>query len=206
MINLIQKFFLYNLLIAIGCCSNTQSLCASVDPLSKIIITSTNATCVKDAANKDQFVFQYRDNVRVEFADKSTVTADLLDVVFDGNMHKDTKKNKKSDMPNLSNFKQITFKNHVCITSAQRKAIAQSAQFYLKDQRCVLDGDVKIWQIKQASQDIPVAIQSQKAELNLTTGEVQLLGSTDKPVSTIIVLEGHPGLTYKKKTSSKKKK
>ncbi len=191
--------------MAIGCCYNTQSLCASIDPLSKIIITSTNATCAKDTANKDLFVFQYRDNVRVEFADKSTVTSDLLDIVFDGNMHHNGPKNKKGTKSGLQNFKQITFKDHVCITNAQRKATANSARFYLKDQRCVLDGDVKIWQTKQTAHDIPVAIQSQQAELNLITGEVQLLGSTQKPVSTTIVLEGHPAINYKKKSSSHKK-
>lgn len=180
----------------------------ATDPLSKIVITSTNATCVKDPARPGSFVFTYQDNVHVTFADQSTVTADALEIVFDG---------KQKDKPaqvtvvphkesSLSSFKQIMFKQNVCFTSAHRKATADKANFYLKDQRCVLEGNVKIWQAKASPKDVPITIDSQKAEVQLATGQLKLIGSVQKPVSTTIVLEGHPALQKKKKASKKKKK
>ncbi len=184
----------------------TNALC--VDPLSKIVITSTNATCAKDSTNKGFFVFNYNDNVRVEFADKSTVTADSLEVVIDASRvdkSHDTKRVKEQTQkkPALESFKHITFKNHVCVMSAQRKATADVAHFYLQDQRCLLEGNVNIWQQKQKTNDIPLTIQSQKAELNLRTGQARFVGTSIQPVSTTIVLEGYPALQHKKKIKKK---
>lgn len=190
----------------VACSTQVLVLAAgNTDPLSKIVITSTNATCVKNPEQTGSFVFTYQDNVHVTFADQSTVTADSLEIVFDGK-HKDSTElanilpQKKSS---LSNFKHITFKNNVCFTSAQRRATANKANFYLQDQRCILEGNVKIWQAKTSPKDVPIAIDSQKAELQLATGQLKLLGTIQKPVSTTIVLEGHPAL--QKKVKSKKK-
>ena len=71
--------------------------------------------------------------------------------------------------------------------------------FYLQEQRCILEGHVKIWQRKTSPRDIPIAIQSNKAELKLLTEQISFLGSSEQPVCTTIVLEGHPALAPKKK-------
>ena len=177
---------------------------------SKIIITSDQATCSKDHKNSGCFVFQYKKNVMVTFADKSTVSADFLEVVFDSKMKKNTthasKKKQHHNTAELNNFKQITFKNNVRIKNAQRSAQADQALLHLQDQRCVLEGNVKIVQTKEKEDDVPVEIKSQKAELNMTTGEVNFLGTSLDPVHTTVLLEGHPALRYSKKEKKHKKK
>jgi lipopolysaccharide export system protein LptA len=185
------------------------TLDASVDPLSKIVITSTMATCTKGDKNSGEFIFKYQENVKVTFADQSTVTADSLEIIFDSkskhsHKNKNIHLNAKSPQSTMDSFKQILFKDHVCVVSAQRKATADMAYFFLPEERCVLEGNVKIWQVKQRKSDVPIAIESEKAELNLASGLVNFLGSTQNPVSTTIVLEGLPGL-QKKKISKKKK-
>jgi len=184
-------------------CSSIFGLATPVDPFSKVVITSLNASCTKDHNAKGLFIFQYRDNVRIMFADNSSVTADFLEITFDGQSEKKTnsaatQKLQKSTTASIKNFKKIVLKNNVCIQNAQRKATADSAELFLAEQRCLLDGNVKIWQFKQAEKDIPVTIQSQKAALSLRTGEVKLLGSAIEPVCTTIVLEGHPSLKNKR--------
>jgi lipopolysaccharide export system protein LptA len=168
----------------------------AVDPLSKIVVTSTDAVCAKDIQRPGIFRFQYRNNVRVHFADNSSITADFLEIILDSK--KAAAHNGKLS-PDISNFKQITFTGHVKLVSAQRKAEADAAHVFLIDQRVVLEGSVKIWQCKQKLSDIPVAIQSSRAELSLLSGQVHLFGDTLNPVSTTIVLRGHPSLQSKKK-------
>jgi lipopolysaccharide export system protein LptA len=164
---------------------------------SKIVITSDTAICKKDAQVANLFVFEYRKNVSVTFADQSRIVADTLKIVFDG---KDAPRGLATKKPStMDHFKDIVFKNNVHVTSAQRQATADEARFDLKNQVCILEGHVKIWQQKIVPSDIPVVIESSKAELNLATNQVQLLGSAEKPVQTTITLEGHPALALKKK-------
>ncbi len=157
----------------------------AVDPLSKIVVTSTDALCTKNSGKLGLYTFQYRNNVHVTFADQSTITADFLEIVLD------TKKadtHKSMQAPDLNNFKQITLTGNVRITSTHRKASADTARVFLTDQRVVLEGNVKIWQTKQKAHDIPVVIESSKAELSLRSGQAHLLGNAVTPVSTTIVL------------------
>lgn len=173
----------------------------TINPLSKIVITSNNATCSKQTQDQHAYQFQYQENVQVTFADQSKVTADLLEIIFDGQETKNTAK--KTDK-NLSHFKHITFKNNVCIENANRKAVADCARFYVQDQTCELEGNVKIWQKKEKKSDVPIKMTSQKACMNLVTGQLQFVGSSVTPVSTTIVLEGHPSLQRKKKIKAGK--
>jgi len=182
----------------------TSSVCAT-DPFAKIVITSTNATCskIKEANQiKDLFKFEYRDNVNVSFADQSTISSSFLTVLFDTSVPKKTvnpsiKKNKNTSKQALQNFKSITFETNVCLKKGSRKAVANSAKLFPQEQRCLLEGDVRIWQAKTKPTDVPVLIKSEKAELNLTTWQVNFIGSSQNPVSTTIVLEGHPAFAKK---------
>lgn len=202
------RFFKYHFLFMAIFAYTTSMWAVGTDALSKITITSTNATCVKDPSSQGSFIFTYHDNVHVTFADQSTVAADSLEIVIDGKSKDKTDPVKPtlSKQSSLSSFKQIVFKNNVCFTSDHRKATAQTARFYLQDQRCVLEGGVKIWQAKRNPKDVPIAIDSQKAELNLATGQVKMLGTEQQPVSTTILLEGHPALQKKEKKSKNMKK
>jgi lipopolysaccharide export system protein LptA len=168
----------------------------TVDPLSKIVVTSTDAVCEKDAHHPGIFTFRYRNNVHVDFADNSSITADFLEIVLDA---KKANASQHQQSPDISNFKQVTLRGHVKLINAQRKAMSDQAHVFLAEQRVVLEGNVKIWQHKQKTSDIPVAIQSSKAELSLLSGQVHLLGDALHPVSTTIVLRGHPSLQHKKK-------
>ncbi len=185
---------------------------SKVDPLSKIVITSTSAQCVRDDKKQGNFILTYQGDVHVTFADQSTVTAETLKIVLDGKQGKkiaapgDKKPVEKQQKDVLSNFKQITFKKNVHVVSGQRKAVADMAHFYLPQQRCVLEGNVKIWQTKQKPDDVPVAVQSQKAELFLQTGAFNFIGTAKVPVNTTIVLEDHPALKNKKDSKDPKKK
>jgi lipopolysaccharide export system protein LptA len=167
----------------------------SIDPLSKIVVTSNDAVCTKDSQRSGMFTFQYRNNVRVTFADNSSITADFLEIMLDA---KKTAAHKQQS-PDISNFKQITFTGHVKLINAQRKAMSDSARVFLAEQRMVLEGNVRIWQHKQKPNDIPVVIRSSQAELSLLSGQAHLLGDALNPVSTTIVLRGHPSLQPKKK-------
>jgi lipopolysaccharide export system protein LptA len=202
-------FFPYAIfLLLFFTCSGTVHHHKSIDPLSKIVVTSTDAVCTKSKDMAGQFVFQYRNDVHVTFADNSTITSDFLEIVFKmPDVHGKSSSSKDAlQQPPLSsgvkNFKKVTFKGHVCLKNAQRKAVADTAHVFLEDQRCVLDGNVKIWQYKQRPSDIPVAIQSSRAELSLLSGEARLLGTTQNPVSTTIVLRDHPALQHKKKVAA----
>lgn len=192
--------------LLLACIAHLSFISAtSTDALSKIVITSTNATCVKNPASKGSFIFTYQDNVHVTFADQSTVTSDSLEITIDGSSNDKAKTDTSTPKQSgLSNFKQIMFKNNVCFTSENRKATARTAHFYLQDQRCILEGNVKICQTKSNSKDVPVTIDSQKAELNLATSQLKVLGTIQEPVSTTIVLTGHPALKKRGKKSKKK--
>ncbi len=157
----------------------------AVDPLSKIVVTSTDAICTKNPGKSGLYTFQYRHNVHITFADQSTIAADFLEIVLDT---KKTGAHKNIQTPDINNFKQITLTGNVRLVSTHRKASADTARVFLTDQRVVLDGNVKIWQSKQKARDIPVVIESSKAELSLLSGQAHLLGDALTPVSTTIVL------------------
>lgn len=186
---------------------------ASVDPWSKIVVTSKKATCNKDKNNPKDFIFSYIDDVVVTLADKSTVKAGALEIILDGNKSdkKDAlavgqKQASDKQKKSLSQFKKLSFKGHVVLNSGQRKVSANKADIDLAKNTCTLDGNVKIWQFKKHQKDVPIAIESQKAVMHLKTFAVNLLGTSAKPVSTTIDLEGHPSVQKKTKTKSKGKK
>ena len=183
-----------------------KTIAPSIDPFSKINITSDFATCkmIQDSdTNKKsslkQFVFQYEKNVNVVFADQSTITAGCLNIVFEN-----TKIQKKDAF--LEHFKKVTFTDNVQITNAQHKAVADKIEIILPKKLCVLEGNVIIQQLKTKKTDIPIIIKSERAELNLVDGCISLIGNADCPVSTTISLEGHSTISYKKDIDKKKHK
>lgn len=191
---------------------------ANSNPLSKIVITSKRATCQKDPANPQFFIFNYQENVIVTFADKSTVTAHSLEVVFEGkdlgkNLTGQHKKAAPSPQPALAptkqnsmdKFKKIIFSGNVIFNNQNRTATAQKAELCLAEHLCTLSGNVTIKQKKTAPKEIPIDIESDQATLNLQTDELTFSGSMSKPVNTTISLEDYEPL-QKKTAKSKHKK
>lgn len=190
------------------------------NPLSKITITSQKAICQKDSNNPHLFVFQYLDKVTVSLADGSIITSDSLEIIFDGKSVEKKLKNQKqiaattttttnnaTPLPSkLSQFKKITFKNNVHLTSQNRTATAQQAEVNLIENICSFHGNVSISQKKIAEKDLPITIESQNAQLNLKTEELTFEGSFATPVSTVISLNDYEPLQKKSRSPQKNKR
>ena len=76
---------------------------------------------------------------------------------------------------------------------------------FVEGNYCKLVGNVKVEQTKKKAKDFPVLVESQAAFLNFKTEKITFLGTTTKPVSTIIELEGNPLLEKKSKERKNKK-
>lgn len=183
---------------------------ASINPLSKIVITSNRATCQKDQADPNFFIFNYHENVVITFADKSTITADSLEVVFEGQslgkkivpaQKTRTKKTQQTiaKQSPMEKFKRITLSGNVTLINQNRKAQANKAELYLNEHRCMFTGNVIIQQQKTTAKEIPIKIESEQATLDLQTDEVLFTGSAINPVNTVISLEGYEPLQKKQK-------
>lgn len=180
--------------------ASLSSVFGAIDPFSHIKITSNKAVCQKTQDDSHAFTFNYLENVNVLLADGSRITADSLEIILDtasvklfNESDKPSKKKAKnkateSKQNSLSHIKQITFKNNVQISNQNRRAQSDSAVINLLDSTCLLEGNVKIKQTKEAQNDIPIDVQSTQALINLKTSQVTLLGSSQEPVSTIIEL------------------
>jgi len=185
----------------------TTSLMCSINPLSKIIITSDKAVCKKISKTKNEFLFTYQDNVKVVFADKSEITSKSLEILIDGSKvnKKSAEKDVKKELKSSSHFKTIVFKGTVNLKNLNRYAVADEMEITLPSNICTLKGHVKIWQTKLVPKDMPATIESNLAVINLTTEELTFTGSTESPVCTVIDLEGHPAMQSNNLKKKKKK-
>ena len=185
--------------------------------LSKITITSNRATCQKDKTQPQLFIFNYQDNVVVTFADKSTITANQLEVIFEGkdlgkkliHDHKITSTAIQAPLSKqnpLEKFKKITAVGNVTLVNQNRTARAQRVELQLAQHLCTLIGNVTIAQKKTTLKEIPITIESDQATLNLQTDELAFAGSESKPVNTTISLDDYEPLHKKSKNSKRKKK
>lgn len=160
----------------------------AVDPFSHIKITSNKATCQKSKDSCHTFVFNYIDNVAVLLADSSHITSDMLEIILDSKNVKALDKANNHKSKNLSHIKKITFKKNVSFSNQNRNAQADSAIINILENTCLLEGNVKIKQLKAKQNDIPLEVQSSQALINMKTSDVTLLGSNRDPVSTVIEL------------------
>ncbi len=151
----------------------TTSILAKVDPLSKIIITSQEAVCTKNAQLLN---INYKKNVFVTLADNSTIKSHNLEVNLENSLTK-----------NLS-FKQAVFSGSVKIIKDNRSILADIVTVNLKDKTCLLSGNVTIEQLKN-NKDLPLITKSNSALLDLNTQKITLNGNKETPVSTTIIIE-----------------
>ena len=153
----------------------------SVHPFSKITITSQSATCQKDANETSLMRLTYKENVRVTFADESTVTSDSLLLIANKNVVSD-----KKDFS--SHVKTIEFDSNVYVKRPLETVHADHAQIIIPENKCVLTGNVVVMHNKKNDEDVPVTAKSEQAVIDWQTGDVELKGSSQKPVSTTIDL------------------
>jgi lipopolysaccharide assembly outer membrane protein LptD (OstA) len=189
---------------------------SSIDPLSKIVITSKSAIIKKDQYYPDNYTLTYYDDVWVTFADQSKVSSNELEIVLDTtkikkNLDSDPLQTNTTDhtIPNQNNdlnqFKKITFKNKVHIQNTNRTIDANTAELYLSEKICKLFGNIKIKQNKEQPKDLPILTECEKAILNIETEEITFLGDSQKPVSTTIEIIGQPNVLKQTKTKKRKK-
>ncbi len=187
----------------------TNTINTKPDPLSKIVITSNKAICQKKKDKKNSYLFTYLENVLVTFADKSTIKSDELELQLDTTQAKKKLDSNitNTDHPktNLSQFKKITFKNNVFIKRVNRTIQADRAELFLQQKKCQLFDNIKIEQTKINPKDLPMQTLCSQAMIDMQTEQITFLGDNQKPVSTTITLEDHPGLLKKVKTKAEKK-
>ena len=166
----------------------------SVNPLSKIEITSNRAVAEK---NKNSFDLSYIGNVKVKLADATTADADKLKAEINSN---------KNEMDKTDSLKKIILDGNVFIQKENLKINSDKAIIYPKTKLCELIGNVKIEQTKSEEtfngkdkNNFPIVTTCSFATLNIVTEKLELKGSKTTPISTILKLESHPGLEKKEK-------
>lgn len=171
---------------------------AKSDPFSKISISSDRAQGAPDVHDKKAYRLTYQDSVKAEFADGSFVTADELAVCFD--LHKTPTGGKGSQEESKAlPLKQARFSGSVCVKRQGQHIVADRLEVVPQKRLCHLEGNVIIKQEKAGDKGFPVEMKSDKATLNLETGDVTFEGSPKKPVKTVLDLSSKPLFKKQKK-------
>ncbi|HBS48277.1 TPA: hypothetical protein DEO28_04295 [Candidatus Dependentiae bacterium] len=199
----------------------------SSNPFSKITITSNKAVCEKDKNNAENYLITYKDDVLVKLADESNLRAGSLAITLksspvDEKVGKNLKaknskikkvekvidKNGKQDKKNdnmMGMFKKIEILENIHIQQKNRFLTAGKIEVFPDRKICELSGDVKIEQKKENPKDVPITAECSNATLDMNTEEICLFGTPQKPVTTVIIIEGYPSLMKKKKTPQEKR-
>ncbi len=152
------------------------------NPLSKITIKSQIATCYKnDKTNKIECTYEKK--VAVTLADKSSITADRLEIFLDAAL---SKKQTTTSTQKKSPVEKITFSNNVRVTKNERTATADRMQIFPDKQECHLYGNVVICQRQKKKSQVPIITKGDHAILNLKTQRITIVGSDDAPVNTTL--------------------
>lgn len=172
---------------------------AKTNPLEKIEIKSNRAFSTPLKNNPHLHLVRYEQNVQVELADKTHMSAETLEIII---AHKDEKNasenlgdGKESNKKNSSlpqQIKSIVFKDHVKITRLNHTVQADRAELLVEKKQCSAQGNVQIVQKKASQNDTPVLINSEKALLDLTSEKLLLVGTEQAPVSTVFELKQAP--------------
>lgn len=182
---------------------------AKIDPLSKITVTSKKAIGKKDKDSKSVFSFSYLGDVKTLFADGSQITSEQLDIHVDkegistDGVVSSLTKEVRHDA--LSQLKKISFSTHVIIKRDKQIICADHAELDPQKRCCTLLGNVSVTQSKTKASDVPLKLKSDQAVLSLDTGTVTFLGSSTKPVSTVINVTDVKFLEKKEKSKKNKR-
>lgn len=183
----------------------TSGIQAKVDPLSKIEIKSNRAFSTPLKQEPGFFLVKYEQDVHVELADKTHITAESLEVIVARNLFAKNKKEKtlvsKTATTNQTSpkvaattqqVKSVVLKGNVKINRLNHVVRADRAELLVEKKQCAAQGNVHIAQKRVAQNDIPVVIDSEKAVLDLTSEKLLLVGTEKAPVSTTFELTSLP--------------
>ena len=171
---------------------------AKIDPLEKIEIKSNRAFTTPLKNNPNLYLVRYEQNVQVELADKTHMSAETLEVIIAHKPSKGNVLNKASEQPEETKknvatlpqqIKSIVFKGHVKINRLNHTVRADRAELLVEKKQCTAQGNVHIVQKKVSSHDIPVVINSEKAILDLSSEKLLLVGTEQAPVSTVFEIK-----------------
>lgn len=170
---------------------------AKINPLEKIEIKSNRAFTTPLKNNHDLHLVRYEQNVQVELADKTHMSAETLEVIFAHKIEKEPVKEKPTEQltntkkigAQPSQIKSVIFKGHVKINRLNHTVQADRAELLVEKKQCSAQGNVHIIQKKVSAHDVPVIINSDKAILDLTSEKLLLVGTDKEPVSTVFELK-----------------
>lgn len=167
---------------------------AKVDPLSKIEIKSNRAFTTPLKQEPGLYLVRYEQDVRIDLADKTHMTAESLEVIVARKASKKSKKDESVSVvgqkitTNDQQLKSVVLKGNVKINRLNHSVRSDRAELLMDKKQCTVQGNVHIVQKKNAASDIPVVINSEKAVLDLTTEKLLLVGSEKSPVCTTFEL------------------
>ncbi|KKP23846.1 MAG: hypothetical protein SZ59_C0003G0070 [candidate division TM6 bacterium GW2011_GWF2_28_16] len=199
-----KKSFIYIFITILYCTNFNLYSQQKVSPFSRIEITSERASGYKDNKVKDIFYFNYLDNVLIKFADGSTAKCEELKIKINTKNNKTLNQENNSQKVNNGPIEEINLNKNIFITQKNKSIKADNAKIFINTKICKLSGNIEIEQKKLNPKDLPISTKCDKANLNLITEEINVLGNTTSPVSTVIVLENYPGLTNSSKNKNKK--
>lgn len=170
------------------------SVQAKVDPLSKIEIKSNRAFTSPLKQDPDFYLVRYEQDVRIDLADKTHMTAEILEVIVARKALKKAKNDSTQNAPsqkvatNNQQLKSVVLKGNVKINRLNHSVRSDRAELLVEKKQCTVQGNVHIVQKKNAASDIPIVIDSEKAVLDLTSEKLLLVGSEKAPVCTTFEL------------------
>jgi len=172
-------FFLFSTLWA------CQQVFAGKTETTTITIISKRASCSQGAAKQKLCTLSYFDDVHISFSDGSNAHAQRVVIEVSTAKTRAPLTEKKSPVQNIQ---KITLSENVSFFHDGREAYADQAIILPNSQQCTLAGKVRIVQNKVSEKDLPVEIRCSSAAMDLISGKMDLMGSTDQPVLTSLIL------------------
>jgi len=182
-------------------------------PFEKITVTSSSALFSRDTKDPSRFCLHYTGNVFVTLADGTTIESESLKIFLHTSVARTsavhTSSKKTSDEKNIEKIffssragqgKPGSHVSRVRVNRENRKLQADTLEIVVAKKLCLLEGNVKVEQIKKSKQDIPGVTRCHRAKFWWDRDEIEFAGSSEKPVETTIIFD-RKFRSFKKHTS-----
>lgn len=171
-----------------------------VNPLEKITVKSVRAYTTPLKQDPAFYLVRYEQDVRVDLADKTHMTGEILEVVIARKAASTDKKSTQKETGQKlaasgKSVKSVILRGNVKIIRTNHTVHADKAELLVDKKQCIAQGNVHISQKRASAGDIPVMIDSDKAVLDLSSEKLLLVGTEKTPVSTVFELRAAPTLT-----------
>lgn len=177
----------------------------SIDPLSKINISSKTLKLSIEEDESKNLSMEYKENVHVVLADETTINSNFLKFVLDKSITGDKAENSSDKQNNeISKIKKIFLEDNIVYSSKNRTVKADKAELFVEDKKFYLKGNVEVSQKKEKPKDLPIVIKGEEVKIDLNKDEVLICGTEDKVVETSIDLVGYPTLLKRIRTKEEK--